>query len=109
MKEKIRHIISVALAVLFLAPSGVKLADVFFHEHNEIHCFAKDVQHFHEHDVESCDIVGVQYSTFISNSPLFITEKPSVKNSIYSNLYISYKEYNKKNYFSLRAPPVLVS
>jgi len=105
MNIQVKHSISFLLAFLFLMPSGIKLADAFFHNHTENQCFSKNIEHFHVHDVEDCDIVGIHYSSFVSDDKLAASENISVENSLYNNLYISYKEYNKRSYFSLRAPP----
>ena len=104
MKQKIKHIISIALLVIFLIPITIKGIDFAFHHHEITNCNAKSEKHFHLHKDE-CFIATFTLSTFIHSI--------NFKLNFFKTRYFVSKQtaiicfFQKKFFYSflLRGPP----
>ncbi len=100
MRQKLKKSSFLLLALIFLAPSIVKLG----HHHKEFYCNAKSEKHFHIYH-EKCEICQFDLSLFKTENS-HQTSKIEIPNDNYSNKYCSVFTFNYSQFsFLLRAPP----
>ena len=106
MRRFIKNIIAIFLVAVWLLPSGIKLADSVFHEHDDFTCNAgANERHFHIlHD--NCLIPFIAQSVCVYNS-----YEPQIIARLFSEHVVSPVcrgyDIGTFSFFSLRAPPVL--
>ena len=107
LKQKIRHSIAISLLLLFLVSITTKEFDFYFHHHDEIHCTAKNVKHFHTYK-EKCTV-----ATFTLGSFIYAT---GIKLTFFKARYFVQKQtalisfFQKELFYSflLRGPPTIL-
>ncbi|MCI1778548.1 MAG: hypothetical protein LKI53_01160 [Bacteroidales bacterium] len=106
MRNSLTNIIRVVLAVLFLTPANLKIADGLFHHHDHFTCHAdKNEHHFHEFH-EKCYIAILAISSFIDNTPkIKFASKNCEDHFIIPEIIAPAR--SAENYYLLRAPPFL--
>lgn len=104
MRVRVKHILSVIMAVIFMTPITIKLLDGCFHHHDHFVCTAKNEHHFHEQH-EKCPVCSYEFSLFLSKN----IDSPVVKIQKFENYYNYYKASHFLYFFNysflLRAPP----
>ena len=102
MRQRLKHTSAVLLVLLLLLPSLVKLE----HHHKHFVCHAKNEKHLHDYH-KKCEICCFEYSVFVSDGNISVTEKnefPGVNLfCYYSSPYSNFLEYS----FLLRGPPAV--
>jgi len=102
MIKKLKHIASLLLVLVFLAPTMVKLG----HHHDHFRCKTPEVNHFHEHH-EKCEICKFEFSIFSTDED-DLTKQKIRPSDHFKNNYQSLKFPNHSQFSSLlRAPPVM--
>jgi hypothetical protein len=102
MIKKLKHIASLLLVLVFLAPTMVKLG----HHHDHFRCKTPEVSHFHEHH-EKCEICKFEFSIFSADKD-GVPEQKEVPSDSFRNNYQSVNFPNHSQFSSLlRAPPVM--
>lgn len=104
MAKNLKNIISHTLVFIFLAPTMVKLVDVFFHHHDHFICIAKKEKHYHEPH-KTCPIPNFKISLFPEIKDIQIIKKTFYWVEQNDNYIFIYYFNNSKFLFLLRAPP----
>jgi len=108
LKDKILHTISILLVFVFLAPTLVKIADTFTHEHHHVYCLSKTEKHLHK-EIKECAVAVFTVSTFLKDEATFSFITPNKKHETYPNLYQPCSSKLPFSTYLLRAPPILIS
>jgi len=108
LKKRFLHSITIFLVTALLAPSVVKLADAFLHEHNHVNCISKTEKHYHQQS-DDCTITAISFSSFVKGSSE-VLKKHLQEFILYTpDFYQSFTDVCKCKSQQLRAPPVLIS
>jgi len=102
MITRLKYIATCLLALVFLAPTMVKLG----HHHDHFRCKTPEIKHFHEKH-EKCEVCKFEFSIFSADKEDFTLHKEKPSDSFKNN----YQSLNFPNHsqfsFLLRAPPVI--
>jgi hypothetical protein len=104
MVKKLKNVGFILLALLILAPTIVKLG----HHHQEFHCNAKNVKHFHSYH-QNCEICQFDFSVFTSEDSNLVPEKEKYQDSFNNQYSFTFFSNQSKFSFLLRAPPAFTS
>lgn len=104
MIKKLKHIVSLSLVLILLAPLTTQLFDAFFHHHHHIGYYGNTENHF-QVSKDKCSIPDFQLSFFSFAQKIAKTEKTNYSDPLIildrSDYFSDISDYS----FLLRAPP----